>query len=166
MHTFLDTVYCFDLNPLVLITSLLYRWYNSTYVLSAVSVLLTAVFRQLARTRQALDDIFGHIERAIAVLQVMDECIVARNAICIIQRALARARDVQQPMLDDETLLNPTEQDAGGTPTIRRPQAEEMMHGTVDDCVAWLDANPNSMEDYQQALFWKTWAEELDRLGT
>lgn len=166
--------------PVVLTSSQLFRWYNATYVLFAVSVLLTAVFHRFVRAHQALDDIFNHIDRAIAVLQVMDECIVAGNALHIIKRALTRARGVQFAMQDDDVLSNPhgqdkersvlrnsnSQQERGNTNIVPEAGTQDMMPSTVDDCVAWLDANPNSLEHYQQALFWKTWAEEVDILGT
>lgn len=75
------------------------RWYNATYTLFAVSILLAVVFRQLARTQQSLEAVFVHIDRAIVILRAMDDCLVAKNAVAIITRTLARAKKVHQPAL-------------------------------------------------------------------
>lgn len=157
-----------------------YRWYNSTYTLFAVSILLTAVFHKFARTSQALDDIFGHIDRAIAVLQVMDECTVAKNAMSIIKRTLSRAKGVQQPALNSDPSSNAQEsgmersvsenidlcEEVGFTNTISEVEAEGTAYDdAVKDGLTWLDTNPNPFDDCQQSLFWTTWAQEVDVLG-
>ncbi|KIX02764.1 uncharacterized protein Z518_08706 [Rhinocladiella mackenziei CBS 650.93] len=149
-------------------------WYNSTYTLFAVSVLLAVVFRQLARTQQALESLFAHIDRAILILQAMDDCSVARNATAIIKRTLARAKKVPQPALGAQQSSSFQDADLHGTlrPPVDanpRPQPEDVdtlfqpqvMDG---DDLDWLDVYP--FDDSQQALFWTEWAHELDTLGT
>ncbi|KAK5302100.1 hypothetical protein LTR80_002966 [Exophiala xenobiotica] len=153
-------------------------WYNSTYTLFAVSILLTAIFHQLARTQQALEELFAHIDRAIVVLQAMDECLVARNATAIIKRTLARARKVPQPALDGRQpssshvadlsgALHPAtdlEQQTEFDTTLLQPHGmDDDLGETVDD-LDWLNAYP--FDDGQQSLFWTEWAHELNTLGT
>lgn len=130
---------------------------------------------------QALDNIFSHIDRAITVLQAMEECMVARNAICIIKRALSRAKSVQQPVLPQTShSLNPQEtgvkecasngtnlpQTANFNDIISECEVENNSYVDFGDSFTWLEANPNPFDDYQQALFWTTWGQEVDLLGT
>lgn len=123
---------------------------------------------------------FSHIDRAISVLQAMEECMVARNAICIIKRALTRAKGVDQLVLVPESTSI-----SGNSQSYLRPSASnstsmtnpanfntmlsevgaETSVETFDDCFTWLDNNPNPFDDYQQALFWTTWGQEVDLLG-
>ncbi|KAJ5662028.1 uncharacterized protein N7477_009644 [Penicillium maclennaniae] len=71
-------------------------WYNSTYILFAVSVLLTGIFRGFSQDKKALDTLFKKVDRAIAILDVLSECVVTRNATIIIKRTLARAKKVSK----------------------------------------------------------------------
>ena len=139
------------------------------------------VFRQLARTQPALENLFAHIDRAIAVLQAMDDCVVARNAAAIIKRALARAKKVPQPALvaqqsslpenaDLNGVLRPPSSsehqlDPGNVGTLLQPDAidGDGLGETVED-LDWLGTYP--FDDSQQALFWTEWAREIDTLGT
>lgn len=166
-------------NQLTLVHSL--RWYNATYALFAVTILLTIVFHQLARTRQGLEDIFNHIDRAILVLQAMDECLVARNAACIIKRTLARARRVPQPNLNALPLLpshatdlnegfvrpdDDLEQQTGSgnqVGLLQPPHVDDQL-GEIGEDLEWL--NVDHFNDGQQALFWTEWVHELGTLGT
>lgn len=109
---------------------------------------------------------------------------VARNAICIIKRALSRAKNVQQTALNIQqtsNALNPREEMGLGQPTSNEttlaqpvkfndiiPEAEvgDNSYGDFGDGLNWLDTNPNPFDDYQQALFWTTWGQEVDLLGT
>lgn len=158
-----------------------FRWYNSTYTLFAVSILLAVVFRQLARTKQALENLFAHIDRAIVVLQVMDDCLVARNATAIIKRTLVRAKKVPQPALvaqqsssSQDSHLNgalrppvnvehQTESDNVDTLLQSHAMDGDDLGETVGD-LDWLGTYP--FDDSQQALFWTEWAHEIDTLGT
>ncbi|EXJ67589.1 uncharacterized protein A1O5_09602, partial [Cladophialophora psammophila CBS 110553] len=156
-------------------------WYNSTYTLYAVSVLLALVFRQLARTREALENLFAHIDRAIMVLQAMDDCLVARSATAIIKRTLARAKKVPQPALVayqslafqdtglDDALGPPvyleSEKESDNIDTL--PQSQEIESDGLGETVGDLDwLNTYPFDDSQQALFWTEWAHEIDALGT
>lgn len=112
----------------------------------------------------------------------MEECIVARNAICIIKRALSRAKGVQQNELNLQNagtvpnLQGGMNQSVSNGVDITSPvnfntmlpenEVENSMGGDFDDCFTWLDSNPNPFDDYQQALFWTTWGQEVDLLGT
>jgi hypothetical protein len=157
------------------------RWYNSTYTLFAVSILLARVFRQPATTQQGLESIFIHVDRAIMVLRAMDDCLVARNATAIIKRTLARAKKVPQPALFVQPSASFQDTDLSGT--LRPPANMEygiesdngdkllqssMPNGnTLDETVDeldWLDAYP--FDDSEQASFWTEWAHEIDSLGT
>lgn len=152
-----------------------------TYTLFAVSVLLAVVFRQLARTQQALENLFAHIDRAIMVLQAMDECLVARKAMAIIKRTLARARNVPQPALIARQFLPSQDADLNGalhppvnvehqmqsgkfdTPLQSQTIDDDHLDGIMGD-LDWLSTYP--FDDSQQALFWTEWAHEIDTLGT
>ena len=109
----------------------------------------------------------------------MDECVVARNATCIIKRALCRAKKVPHPGIDAQDSSNAQQQagmatafwDAtdvdrsGDTAIVPSAVAiEGNANNTVDDELNWL--NPFPFDDGQQALFWTEWAHELDVLGT
>ena len=139
------------------------------------------IYRQLARTKPALENLFAHIDRAIMVLQAMDDCLVVKNTIAIIKRTLARARKVSQPALEAQhsSLL----QDFGSNGALHPPSNVE--NQTVSDGIATLlqshtmDADSlgetvgdfdwlstYTFDDSQQALFWTEWAHEIDSLGT
>jgi len=114
----------------------------------------------------------------------MEECMVARNAICIIKCALSRAKNVQQTALN--TQQTRTAPNAQGNTELRQPtsdeatlaqpgdfndiipegEVEESSYDNFGDDLNWLDTNPNPFDDYQQALFWTTWGQEVDLLGT
>ena len=144
-------------------------------------MLLALVFRQLARTRRALEQLFTHIDRAIVVLQAMDECLVARNATAIIKRALARAKKVPQPALSLQQSSSVPAADGIGalhSPAIVPYRTEagiddsaansyaldgEILGEAIGD-LDWLGTYP--FDDGQQALFWTEWAHEIDTLGT
>lgn len=112
----------------------------------------------------------------------MEECMVARNAICIIKRALSRAKGVQQHELDLQNTgtapnsENGIRQSGSNGMAIASPlnfntmlpetEVENSLGGDFEDCFTWLDSNPNPFDDYQQALFWTTWGQEVDLLGT
>lgn len=156
------------------------RWYNSTYTLFAISILLAVVFRQLAKTQQGLENIFAHIDRAIVVLQAMDECLVARNATAIIKRTLARAKRVTQSALFAQQPSSSQSGNSHGAPRAHinldnqtesdnvetLSQAHTMDRDEFDESSAnfdWLNSYP--FNDNQQALFWTEWAHEIDTLG-
>jgi hypothetical protein len=111
----------------------------------------------------------------------MEECIVARNAICIIKRALSRAKSVQQTALPQTSPpLNPQEtgiehstsngtnlpQPVSFNDIISECEVDSNSYGDFGDGLTWLETNPNPFDDYQQALFWTTWGQEVDLLGT
>jgi len=157
-------------------------WYNSTYTLFAVSILLALVFRRLARTQQALVQLFAHIDRAMATLQAMDDCLVARNATAIIKRTLARAKRVPQPALITQESPALPETDIGGTlhppshvdPHLKDYNVETMVQAPMvdgdeldDDGVGDIDwFSTYASFDENQSLFWPSWAHEIDTLGT
>lgn len=139
------------------------------------------VFRQLARTQQALENLFAHIDRAIVVLQAMDDCLVARNATAIIKRTLARAKKVQQTALVAQQSSSSQMADLNGA--LRPPinvehqtepgnadtllQSHAMDGDDLGEAVGDLDwLNTYPFDDSQQALFWTEWAHEINILGT
>ncbi|KAH8886240.1 hypothetical protein GQ53DRAFT_845046 [Thozetella sp. PMI_491] len=156
-------------------------WYNSTYTLFAVSILLTVVFRQLARSEQSLENLFNRIDRAIAILQAMDDCLVARNAAAIITRTLARAKRAHQPAPFPP--LPSASQDPDSAGDMHPPNVTDLHTesgdiaalvpppGTTDDSLGetaddmdWLSTY--ALDDGQQSLFWTKWAHEMNTLGT
>lgn len=161
-------------------SKLMNRWYNTTYALFSVSILLTAIFRNFAGTNAAADSIFGHVDRAIAILQAMDECVVARNSIKIIKRTLSRAKAVhatpshvdrssttQEPG-ETESAWDSTsvQQGVSSDDTFAAIDTGTGEYRALDDDIDWFSTDPNPFEDYQQALFWTTWAQEVNSLGT
>ena len=136
------------------------------------------VFRHLPRTQQALENLFAHIDRAIMVLQAMDDCLVARNATTIIKRTLARAKKVPQPALIASSSQEPdlngtslphvnmehqTESDNVDTLLQSHAMNGNDLSGSVGD-LDWLSAYP--FDDTHLSLFWTEWAHEIDTLGT
>ena len=125
------------------------------------------------RTGSALIELHQNIDRAIAVLQAMDECIVARNAISIIKRTLSRAKIVTQPAVNVEHSSyahgsaiaqlpwSGTGPDLGSGISTILPEIET--NGTETDNLSWLDPNP--FDNFPQSLFWTTWAQEVSALG-
>lgn len=110
-------------------------------------------------------------------LQAMDDCLVARNATAIIKRTLARAKKVPQDALVahqssshsesfTRTLRNSvnsglqTGYDDVDTLTQSNAMEGDDLGETVDD-LDWLGTF-----DGNQALFWSSWAHEIDSLGT
>lgn len=156
------------------------RWYNISYTLFAVSILLAVVFRQMARTQKGLEQLFAHIDRAITILQAMDECIVARNAVTIVKRALDRARKLpQQAIVSQQTssasiinangeshqsVLMNSQANSDNIATLSQYQAtDDGGQAEAFDELDWLSTLP--FDDSQQSLFWTQWAHEIDILG-
>lgn len=153
------------------------RWYNATYILYAVSILLAVVFRRLAETQQALENHFAHIDRAIVALQAMDDCLVARNATTIIKRTLARAKKVPQDALVPQQ--SSSSHAESFTRTLRN-SVSMSLHTGYDDVDTLTQSNAMGGDDLgenvgdldwlstfddNQALFWSSWAHEIDTLG-
>jgi hypothetical protein len=67
------------------------RFYNTTYTLFAASVILVYIMQDTSAISREL--LLRHIEMSIEILESMDECIVAKKAAKMIQRALNRAED-------------------------------------------------------------------------
>lgn len=142
-----------------------------------------------------LEDVFSHVERAISILEAMDESVVARNATLIVKRALCRAKRVPHPAFTrtQESYTNSQEfpaqeanitrpatwttiTDGGGyggesaVAPIAPTASANSVEGDVYDTIP-LDEDLNWLnafpfDDGQQALFWTEWAHELDILGT
>ena len=155
-------------------------WYNATYALFAISILLAAIFHRLPRTQQGLEGHFLHIDRAIEVLQAMDDCVFVRKAIPMIKRTLARAKEVVQPATTTQqsSLAPPADLSSGlhfstdsesqpyitNIEALSQPQAMAGSLGTTGGELDWFGAGP--FGGSQQDLFWTEWAHELDTLGT
>lgn len=144
----------------------------------AATILLTAIFHKFAKSKEALDVLFGQIDRAIAVLEAMEECIVTRNATSIIKRTLARAKKVSKGMAPAlQSTRTPATQSFRQRPSwmdSSLDSAENVFSteglqlpadNVATDSEDWIDMSfPN--DDGQQALFWIEWAHHLDELGT
>lgn len=143
------------------------RWYNSTYILFAVSVLLTGIFHGFAKNEEALDTLFKEVDRAIDILNVLNECVVTRNATVIIKRTLARAKkgskgephaqDVSPTTKDQNQPQEPTDNASNAVYTANLSQ---MGNAEID----WANVEL-PMDDSQQALFWVEWGHLLNDLG-
>ena len=66
-------------------------YYNTTYTLFAVSILLVYIVQEASEAEK--DSLWGYVEMSIEILETMDDCVVARKAAKMIQRALARAKE-------------------------------------------------------------------------
>ena len=66
-------------------------YYNTTYTLFAVSILLVYIMQEASDSDKK--PLFGYVERSIEILETMDECVVAKKAAKMIQKALLRAKD-------------------------------------------------------------------------
>jgi hypothetical protein len=66
-------------------------YYNTTYTLFAVSILLVYIVQEASGEEK--HSLFGYVEMAIEILEAMDDCVVAKKAAKMIQRALVRAKE-------------------------------------------------------------------------
>lgn len=155
-----------------------------------MSILLTEIFHKFAKTKQDLQYLFQKIDRAVAVLEVMEECVVTRNATLIIKRTLTRAKKVPQMVMFGEnstasnqnttTTTTDSSQLHPNSSTWRNlPQSDSTTGpflendgstGSIENVPAgdseldWLNA-PFTFDDGQHTLFWVEWAHHLDGLG-
>lgn len=155
-----------------------------------MSILLTAIFHKFEKTKQDLQCLFQKVDRAVAVLEVMEECVVTRNATMIIKRTLARAKKMHQMVTFEPygvtlnqnpttTTVDSSELHPNSPTWINLPQSDPTtgsllendgsagsMEGVPADEseIDWLNA-PFTFDDGQQALFWVEWAHHLDGLG-
>lgn len=142
----------------------------------AATIILTAIFHSFAETREALTLLFAQIDRAIAVLEAMEDCVVTRNATLIIKKTLARAKKTSQRVAPQ-----PESTPISGTGNFRqRPSWIESSSSTnnmfpTDNFLVpedneatytgdWMDMAFLN-DDSQQAMFWIEWAHHLDELG-
>ena len=95
----------------------------------------------------------------------MDECLVARNAVTIIKRTLARARKVHQPALDPQPVaLNMEAIHVDGPQVLHEQEQQHQSDNTGSGPeLDWFSSFPL---DPQQAMFWTEWTHEVDLLGT
>lgn len=155
-----------------------------------MSILLTAIFHKFAKTKQEFQYLFQKIDRAVAVLEVMEECVVTRNATVIIKRTLARAKKVPQIVMFEtySTASNQNTTTTTAESSVLNPNPSTWIHlphgdsmagffpenggsaGSIENLPAddseidWLNP-PFTFDDGQQALFWIEWAHHLDGLG-
>ncbi|KAJ5812862.1 hypothetical protein N7447_009885 [Penicillium robsamsonii] len=142
-------------------------WYNSTYILFAVSVLLTGIFRGFAQDKKALDTLFQKVDRAIAILDVLSECVVTRNATIIIKRTLARAKKGSkgEPDVQQRSSTTQAQNDRQGSTSDGFPSDCAADFSEIDDTnIDWANLEL-PMDDCQQALFWVEWGHLLNDLG-
>lgn len=66
-------------------------YYNTTYTIFAVSILLVYIMQEASDSEKS--GLFGYVEMSIEILETMDDCVVAKKAAKMIQRALQRAKD-------------------------------------------------------------------------
>jgi hypothetical protein len=66
------------------------RFYNTTYTLFAASIILVYIAQEALETEK--QSLFGYVEMSVEILEIMDECLVAKKAAKMIQMALARAK--------------------------------------------------------------------------
>lgn len=85
-------------NSAKLIDFLSFRYYNTTYTLFAVSIILVYIVQEASELEKPT--LFSYVEMAIEILETMDDCVVANKAAKMIQRALSRAKG-NHPSTDD-----------------------------------------------------------------
>lgn len=137
-------------------------------MLFAVSVLLTGIFHGITRDQKSLDTLFKQIDRAIEILDVLDECVVTRNATIIIKRTLARAKKASKgapyaPQMSPATNGQNQPQYLAGDDMSSEYPANLSQMGDAE--IDWGNLEL-PMEDSQQALFWVEWGHLLNDLGT
>lgn len=114
-----------------------------------------------------MDGLLQQINRAIDVLEAMDECTVTRNATLIVKRTLARAEKVSQRIGRHQPSTTTGSNHASVSINI-----DEAGHGpnlvtegeAADIEFDWMNAQ-FPVDDGQQALFWTEWAHHLEDLG-
>lgn len=79
------------------------RWYNTTYITIAASVLL--LYESRAKERSTTSTI-ALTETAIEILEVMDESIVARNAAEVIRHFVRELNTAPSGTIDNSVLDN------------------------------------------------------------
>jgi hypothetical protein len=89
-------------------------YYNTTYTLFAVSVILFYAFQAAPTSKKPA--LFALVDKAVEVLEAMDDCVVAGKAAEIVKHTLANARDLAvfprygtdhaQPMREQARLLD------------------------------------------------------------
>lgn len=67
-----------------------YRYYNTTYTLFAVSILLVYIVQEASESEKT--SLYEYVEMSIEILETMDDCVVAKKAAKMIHRALSRAK--------------------------------------------------------------------------
>lgn len=67
------------------------RYYNTTYTLFAVSIILVYLVQEASEAEK--QSLYVFVEMSIEILETMDDCIVANKAAKMIRRTLARARE-------------------------------------------------------------------------
>lgn len=133
----------------------------------AVSVLLTGIFRGFSQDKKTLDTLFKKVDRAIAILDVLSECVVARNTTIIIKRTLARAKKVSkgEPHGQQRSSIIQAQNDQQGSTSdgFISDHASDLLQ--LDDAdIDWANLEL-PMDDSQQALFWVEWGHLLNDLG-
>lgn len=76
------------------------RFYNTTYTLFAVSIILVYIVYEASESEKSA--LFGFVEMAVTVLDAMEDCVVAKKAANMVQRASDRAKEI--PRTDDLNL--------------------------------------------------------------
>lgn len=133
----------------------------------AVSVLLAGIFHGFAQDEETLEMLFNKVDRSIDILDIMDECVVTRNATLIIKRTLARARK--------ESQRQPHAQQRSSTAKTQNHQQDPTVEGDPSDYAVDLSQMDGTEIDWanvelptdasQQALFWAEWGHLLNDLG-
>lgn len=141
------------------------RWYNSTYILFAVTMILIYIFKVASEAQEPL---FHSIEQAIELLEEMDECVVTKNAIAIIKRNLVRVKKYSESLKEGsqqntEAPMTPNIPDLNFTQVVDVfPEGMEVGETNGDQ---FLDLDGQQF-DNGQLLFGTQWGNSLSLLGT
>jgi len=70
------------------------RFYNTTYTLFAVSILLVYIVYEASESEKP--GLFGYVDMAISILEAMEDCVIAKKAAIMVQRASERAKHISR----------------------------------------------------------------------
>ena len=105
-------------------------YYNTTYTLFAVSIILVYIVQEASESEK--NSLFGFVEMSIEILETMDDCIVAKKAAKMIQRALLRAKEKSTEERSNEESPDTVIRDTASTTFNHYWGPLNLMDGEID----------------------------------
>lgn len=127
-----------------------------------MTIILICIFRAAS---EAQDSLFQAVNRAIAVLDAMDECVVTKNAGTIIKRTLARAKEYCSLTHETSHPGAELQHNSSKFGTVQKHDQFPAALASGEHVGESLFRFDSGADDDEQALFWKEWANSLDMLG-